>query len=358
LLLWAHAALAQSAFFDDFDDGGLSQWTNQFNPATVPYGAGIPDAGLIGNGFRVNDDSVATGSGSTMYLQHDGAGTGDQYVRAWVRLTPTSAMGTAHPMMIHNAAGDTIVELIWDQSAQQFFMQCFDSAGGSTYDPVAGDDGGWHLLELANVGAGTDAGTCAAAIDGVIGAREDARDFTGLAYGAVLLGEAWGELRFTGVLDFDDYRAGAAPLPSRIKVDLPSTADAGACVAARLEVQATFPGAVAAPVEPLPVVLHGASAFDDSQCTRPSAPLALAASAGQPEFFARFDAPGIADVWAETPDLLPLHSSVTVNAAEHTTPPEPGVYIVRCGCHEAAGPLLGAAALVWARFRRRARPRA
>src|SRR5262249_46660779 len=147
------------------------------------------------------------------------------YGRAWLRLASSNDAGMNNPFAIHGAApgivqGQMIGLEMWFPDAGMplapgLYVVGNSGPTGTTFrrDRI-GDvrDGAWHLVEIAALGIGTDAGVRRCWIDGASAYADGGLYWVGSWAGYVSAGMLWYEGRtFTGSVIMDDVRVSGAP---------------------------------------------------------------------------------------------------------------------------------------------------
>jgi len=295
------------------------------------------------------------------------------YSRAWVRMQAWNGQGDgiglwglAAPQKAN--IGSLHAVGVNYQTALTLTLQAYDAAASyhflSTATPDVLSDAGWHLVEGATFGVGTDAGFAVEYVDGAeatrVGPVENIPDRDTSLY----LGEAYistgGTGNFAGIVDVDDVAVDVLPLPSHLVLDAGGPSVAAGCQRVTLSLAASAPGPdggaaqnVAAPYD---VVARpqGAAFFSDSQCTLPSATWTLVRGSAAASLFARFEDAGVTVVTATqtpSPDFLPAQLALTVLPSDSASRSD---YALNCGVAD-GGAVLSAALLLLLAARKRRR---
>ncbi|MGQ0505994.1 MAG: hypothetical protein ACT4TC_11830, partial [Myxococcaceae bacterium] len=234
-------AVAALFFADDFETGTVlgtetpqGAWDFRGTESAMSSLLATPAAAHRGSyGLRLVDGYSAAGTGFGTAVEQFVEGP-DLYARYWVR------------MVSNNGLGNLIISATSDSMSHIHSIYLFppftdlEVAGFSSASSVFSSDGvfpgigtgPWHLVETAVTGAGTASGRRRLWIDGSLVATSAVLELSGMIPEQVSLGEIWSDdHRFTGTVDFDDYRAGSTPHASRFSLVAPAQSAVGACTA-------------------------------------------------------------------------------------------------------------------------------
>ncbi|MBL8954573.1 MAG: hypothetical protein JNK82_27585 [Myxococcaceae bacterium] len=218
-------------------------------------------------------------------------------------------------------------------------------------------DGGWHLLEAATFGAGSDstAGVTLYRFDGLDAGRHSGVSAWADRFVGFSLGSAYAFGTFGAQLDFDDVRVSTQPLATRLALRVDGPLVARACNPVVVSLQASMPapdGGEAAEVTataPVLLAVGGALLYADDGCTEPlDGGATLATGAARLTLFV---APPIAGAYTLTarqrdglPDFFDAELLTTAMEPDADGGEPVNLYALRCG----AGPggLLVAALLL------------
>ncbi|MBX7097711.1 MAG: hypothetical protein K1X89_08365 [Myxococcaceae bacterium] len=339
-MLAARGAFAQVAeFSDDFETGTLltsdapaGRWSSRSNP-----GAGSPPTSSAAaahrglRGARVVDSSSGGGSSSQEYLVATLATrTGDTYVRTWLRLTsPTSQSNYLLGLFSGlNQQCSTEIELNGSTWNLDGYSQPNSYSGVTASQPLT--SGSWHLVEFAQLGAGSSSGRRRAWLDGVQ-VVDAAADLSGGQVGFLSLGEYSTSSGYTGTTDYDDVRVAATPHVSTFALSSTSALAEG-CATVTVALRDSTGGAPVAPyLLALDVDAGGATAFAGASCTGATATVGVDAGVSQVTFGVSAPIPGTFQVSVSHADLLsapPTQVTFTARPLDAT-----------CGSPQACGSL-------------------
>lgn len=326
----ARAQAAGVLFWDDVETGTLfptdappGRWSVCFPTPCADLSAS-PEAALRGGfGIRFLDPGSDVGANGVVNALEEvlpSPATGDLYLRTWLRFSETSS-GTLRVVVFTVQRADRTVI----QSVRLNLPAATLTAGGT--EPRDGgtsfvldgtsqvlSQGEWHLLEIALLGLGTDAGRRRLWIDGseLASHQVDWSGSGGWAVAKFSLGEMSSDPDFTGTLDYDDVAADVTPLPSHLAVEAPARAVVGGCVPLKVEARDTPSNAPAIVQFPLSAGVRAQGAgnlFASGDCSGTAAGgnLTLALPAGVSSAQASFQplGRGAAQLRADEPDLLP-----------------------------------------------------
>ncbi|MGA9523587.1 MAG: putative Ig domain-containing protein, partial [Myxococcaceae bacterium] len=205
----------------------------------------------------------------------------------------------------------------------------------------------WHLLEVAVTGIGTLDGTRTVWLNGQLVRTRSGIDWTdpAMRLGLSALGQPYsGDRRFTGVVDFDDFRSSVVPHASRISLDVaPGAIQPGDCVPVAVALRDSVTGAVApAPYDvDVDMGFSGGSGvtggfFSDPGCSTPTLQLRVASGTTSGIVYFQPDASGSASIIGTQVDFLPATASISVQAPVPVPAPSPkivspGEASVACG---------------------------
>ena len=338
-MLGSRGGLAQVVeFSDDFETGTLltsdapaGRWTSRTNAGVGAPVTSSPAAAHRGQrGARVVDTTTG-GPGSLEFLNAVlTTRTGDAYVRTWLRLTgPTSASN--YPLGLFSGLSQqctTEVELNGSAWNIDGYAQPGSYSGTAASQPLTA--GVWHLLEFAQLGAGSSSGRRRAWLDGVQ-VVDVAADLGGGQVGSLVLGEYSTASGYTGTTDYDDVRVAATPHVSGLALSS-SGALAEGCAAVTVTLRDSAGGTPVAPhALALDVDAGGAAVFSGASCAAPTAAVVVDGGLSQVTFGVSASTPGTFAVSASHPDLL------GGPAAQVTFSPRP--LDATCGSAQACGSL-------------------
>jgi len=317
-------------FSDDVESGTLLQtdtppgkWSSCFPTPCDWLGAAAAGAHRGSHGIRITDsDSGTGGSGVVNGLKESFAApvSGDLYLRAWFRFTPTSSAPLKISLMTvqnHlNSVIQSIVLALPDATVVSGGFELVDGQPKYVSDGTSQvlSQGEWHLMEVALLGLATAQGQRRMWIDRAELLSHPVDWSGGEGWQAVkfVLGELNADEGFTGTIDFDDVVADGLPVPSHLAVLAQERAVLNGCVPLSIEARDTVNDAPADALHPLTSTLHAQGAgnlYASSDCsgTGGGNTLALTLPAGAHVVTASFRPlqRGTVLLSAEDPDLLP-----------------------------------------------------
>lgn len=315
----ARLASAQVTLADDFDgaDAGWDLFAEPFPGQTVRLEAAAAVSGALGLQFDDQHSDAGSGNGPAIGRFFDGVG--DQFVRAWWRVTPQTGadQNISFVDLLADSAFGTAVEVKWNPSTSSVFNICFDGAG-QFVAPLASFplDAGFHLIEASGRNMGTANGQCQLAIDGVLVETKPV-DFSAERWALLTIGPVYGEYAWTGTMHFDSVIAGPTPAPSRLELFGTGPLALGVCEYVKLTMTESFTNGPATLPWPTQVDLQvlGAETFSDPACTVPATTIVAPADVAYVRFYVRPDSLSLS-VIARSPELMPL-------AFQSTVDPEP-----------------------------------
>ncbi len=322
------AATAEGAapipFNDGFETGDLSRWDATWEPAAANSlsvtGAAAHD-GLVGLRLVDNDNSSAEQGQNSVGSAIPVSNT--LFIRAWIRVTSPAGPGAWQVMRLANSSSMPLLSLTLGAQSRSIgvghrhpTLGYESGTSTATYVP-----GRWALYEMYGEGARTDGGLGRLFIDGVERHRVLITDWSGSnAADGMNLGGIFSSQNQTGTLDFDDFRLARAPLPSTVRVAVPSGPYlAGACLAIAVRAGTSLGDVVDPPAYELPISFAldgGAALFRDSQCQTPAGPSRLGADAGMVQVFLRAADAGAVFLAVRSPDLIEGNAAFVFTAAD------------------------------------------
>jgi hypothetical protein len=314
-------------FLDDFEDGGLS--VGDVPPGRWDGVDAVPGTDAVvstlaarsGNrSLRISDVTDLPDKGTTIspYVGL-GTGTGDRYLRAWVRVAETADSGTITILqLLHGPRSVADVNLTFPPGG---ILLAGDNADGGY--PVFGTGAligsGWRLLEVGVIDAGTPLVTRVLWVDGAQVGQQRINQ-SGWTVDELDVGEPWADDgTFQGTIDFDGVAVTTDPPPSHVEVDAGSTAlAAGVCrpVAAKLMSSSRVPAGALRPDRlTLSVDVDGGAAvatYADPDCAVAGATLDVDAGTTEVAFGIVGLAPGFLTISAGSQDLIanPINKTV------------------------------------------------
>lgn len=323
---------AAELFQDDFETGTLlynasppGAWSNVESAAggqtTVAVVSAAAHRGSYG--LRHSDNDASTGAGEQTGVTYFHAPVrGAYHLRAWVRITGTSAEGTITPITIMaRPTGTVLAEMIYSRTTRLLSVASRTGANAD-YVIAAGaravEDGQWVLIELALSGIGTAQGRAELRVNGVLDGVLEGLSWSDLRYEAsrIYVGQIWSDdRRFTGTTDFDDVRLSSIAPASHLRVVAAPMAPSGCA-----ELQVTLADSAARAAAPAPyrteVELDSSPAgtfFPTADCAGPAAQfIAIAEDASAAAVWFRPAAGAPSTVHARHPDFLPGSASTPV----------------------------------------------
>ncbi|MBK7861319.1 MAG: hypothetical protein IPJ65_22445 [Archangiaceae bacterium] len=310
---------ARAEFSDDFESGhllgtetpaGAWQAMSGATPNTLTLTSAAAHRGAFG--LRSHDEDAAAASGYGHAVKRaTAARDGDLYLRLWLRRSALTATGSIIPLWVIGApfVPPGANQLLLISPTGELECLGFDARGmNSSTRATVTLRPDWHLVEVATLGMGTSRGERVLWLDGVELTRKSLIDWSGGSFREVALGEPWAnDAAWVGDLDFDDVRWGAAPLASKLALDVSGVGATSGC--APLAVRLLDSSGQAAPADddtPVALTLGGAplTVYSDRECAAELDAPALPRGASGRWFFWRET--GIeAQLRAESADFLP-----------------------------------------------------
>lgn len=212
---------------------------------------------------------------------------GDQFVRAWVRVAPTSTVGEALPMSMWRTGAAAVYDLNVRLPGGTVEPAGYDSNGVYVRDepsqPLA--DGQWHLWETAVLRLGTASAERSFWVDGQLVSKRTGMQSSGMQFTGDNFGLPWSnDLRFTGTIAFDDVRIGVTPHASRLALT------AGPRGSACQQVSVILQDSMAEAPAPAPYDVElevGSPVFSDSACANSMRQATVARGSSSTTFFVR-----------------------------------------------------------------------
>lgn len=318
---------------EDFEAGLLTTdlptagaWTLVVGPGEDQLLLNVEAAHRGDAGLRHVDASSGPDGGAGLAIrQAFDAATPDVHARAWIRTTPAQRVGALSILQLTASVANeaALASVGFDFSAGVLEVSGVDAQGTTTRERTGASipTGTWQLLELALTGLGTLNGSRAVWLDGEPVSLRSAIDLRGLSADEILLGQpSTQDGAFVGIVDFDDVRVSAAPLPAMLHVDLPAQAQSGACAAAGIQLRSSttsLPARTEAHITvPLTVSSGRADLFLDEACQHPTTSIDIPAGFAGVTVFWRAPGAGRVQLDATHTDLLPGRSEVTVVSSE------------------------------------------
>jgi len=359
----AHALWVDESFESgDLDAGGWS--SAAVTGVTVTVDPAAAHRGQFGLRTVDSETTLESTPGATVAVSLPDLPSA-LYSRFWVRI-PSRQGDQAFEFMSLFASGTTAqgtVETVDVSSTGDLVLiaQPLDLTGAVGYaaqsSTVVMSDGGWHLLEIAAFGLGSDAGLLVSYADGAEAARISGIPAWEHSAAQLLLGETWASTyvaqNFTGIIDMDDVRVDVSPLASRLVLTARASVLAGQCAPLSVALAATAAledgGAVSNVPAPYAVSFEvaGVPVYSDAQCNQALTTPVLASQSAGTTVYARFsDAGALTVTVAQVPpaDFLPSTLALSVSAADGgvdaggTLAPDGGVptveesyYAMHCG---------------------------
>jgi hypothetical protein len=343
---------------EDFEGGDFSirdktKWDDPVVQVPAKVGLTVnPQGAHRGGGGLYLDDRDASGGVAEMaevarlsavfrpFQDH-------QFVRAWVKVSPTSIVGEAIPLTMWQGGKEAFYELNLRLPSGTIEPAGYAANGEYLRDesspPLA--DGRWHLWETAVLRLGSPSAERSFWLDGQLVSKRTGLQSSTMHFTHDSFGLPWSnDTRFTGVIAFDDVRIGVSAHPSRLAVSL--AASAGACAKLTVALHDSMSASPAQAPYDVDVELSGApdgafldSAFVDAACVKQARALTIVEGSTSSFVFVRRTA--ALRLSARHPDFLP---SPEVDVPASTT-----------GCTHAPSQGLAAALFLWlALVRRRA----
>ncbi len=370
LLAWLAATPASAqAFFEGFETG-TSAWIIDAPITGISAMASRPSAHRGAQGLRVSDTETANVSRQGTTLRRPITLNGPAaYTRSWVRVQNAGTAGQTVFLAVSwlQGANDKAAVFWWldgNGLVAGTEQQGPTGPAGTLTERASTVDGGWHLLETASLGVGSDAGVAAFFIDGEQVARFDPV----LSRAQVIslsVGSAYAQGPHTWEADFDDLGIASEPMAQRLTLEVVKQAPRGSCVEVHVGATTSLPApdggradrlAVRSPVS---LSISGADGlFADSACSSSvTTPLltgsersvfVLAPDGGTITLRA-VDAEG--DLLASSAATLEGTLDGTDGGTVTEPPPKPQSYFA-LGCSSAPGAVVLLLAVLLARHRR------
>lgn len=244
-MLWACVAAAGpfdgGSFFDDAETGTAlttdlpaGNWSSKGEPGGNTVGASAAAAHRGAFGQRLTDTTGGNAAGVQGELRASLA-TGQQwptfFTRAWVRVNGNLNGGNLVLMAVD---GNHRSVSVYIEPNGTLTLAGYDTNNVFNNEKTDAGcaDGGWHLVELAGRGYGSDGGEQLLWLDGDLVTSKSGRDWPDVTIGSFAVGEIFTNQRaFVGSIDFDDVATSLSPLASALEVAAVPVTDAGACIA-------------------------------------------------------------------------------------------------------------------------------
>ncbi len=311
---------AAPEFADDFELGGLTPTTNpmgRWTQITSLQGGNMLSASRQsarrGNfGLLCVDGQLQSGAGNEGQLSRTlTARTGDRYVRAWFRLRASNNQGNVDVLAIESDAANNqnITFLRLTNPGAVLHHSVYSAPGyGNFPTSISFGLGSWYLIEAAVTGVGTPTGTSRFWVDGTLVSTRTDLDWTGLQLLDVSTAVVFSaDRRFTGTMDWDDFRVSATPMASRLSLSGPASASTGECVPFTVTSVSSI-GAETPADENLDLgfMQSGltASLHSDAACQQPLGAIEIPADTSAATLYLRSTSPGTLDLTATHSDLL------------------------------------------------------
>lgn len=326
-------------FYDDFEDGGLTVYDvppGKWDGVVVKPGtaAGVTSlAARDGNrSLQIDDATDLPGTGTTVspYVGLDG-GSGDRYLRAWVRVAETADSGTITILqLLHGSRSVADVNLTFPPGG---ILLAGDNADGGY--PVFGTGfligSTWRLLEVGVIDAGTTATVRVLWVDTALAGQQRINQ-SGFTTDELDIGEPWADDgTFQGSINFDDVAVTTDPPPSHVEIDAGAIAlAAGACrpLSAKLMSSSRVPaGALRGDRLYLTVTSDGGSAaatYSDPNCADAGSTIDLLAGDTEVGFGIVGLAPGPLTLYVDSYDLFGYPITKTVLGVVDAGTPDGG----------------------------------
>ena len=352
--LFTLALPAQSlgqALADDFEAGTLlttdsppGPWTSVSLPVASNSLSVVSAAAHQGDaGLRLVDNDGDAGADQQDAVNDFGfSGTGDFYGRFWFRISQSNHTGNFSVLELLDSLSSStpaVLDILVRYPGPGFDLGGWDSSPIYSVQTARASpaENTWMLIEVAILGMGTNSGARQLWMNGQLIAQTTPVDWSGASYVGTRLGEPWAnDVTFVGQLDFDDVRIGGAPLASTLNWEAPSSAAAGQCLPATLQL-VDSPHHALAPA-PYPVIATlfasqpGVQFFSDVACTLKTSELSIAKGGSQAAAYLQATSTGTYTLVAQHPDFLTGQAALAVGAGG-----SPRSLQMGCGCQGSAG---------------------
>jgi len=216
-------------FYDDFEDGGLTvddvppgKWDGVIVKPGTDAGVSTLAAMAGSRGLRIDDAADVPSPGTTVgpYVALNGdGGTGDRYLRAWVRVTDAADSGTITILqLLHGSRSVADVNLTFPPGG---ILLAGDNADGGYPVYATGYQIGstWRLLEVGVLDAGSSLVTRVLWLDTAQAGQQRINQL-GWTTDELDIGEPWSDVgTFQGSIDFDNVAVTTDPPPSHVEID-------------------------------------------------------------------------------------------------------------------------------------------